>query len=75
MNKLKLGKKKILGFVTAGAIVVTMAGSYATWDTLTNTATSAALTIDKPIELAVGDLTYTASSREWGLLRFTLVTK
>lgn len=65
MNKLKLGKKKILGFVTAGAIVVTMAGSYATWDTLTNTATSAALTIDKPIELTVGNLTYTASPREW----------
>lgn len=48
MNKLKLGKKKILGFVTAGAIVVTMAGSYAVWDTL-NTDVSATLTLDKPV--------------------------
>lgn len=68
MNKLKLGKKKLLGFMTAGAIVVTMAGSYAAWDKLENTATSAALTIDQPIELAVDALTYTATDRTWGEL-------
>lgn len=65
MNKLKLGKKKILGFVTAGAIVVTMAGSYATWDTLTHK-TQAELSIDKPITLTSTDLTYTTSERTWG---------
>ena len=32
MKKWQLSKKKMLGFLTAGAIVVTMAGSYAAWD-------------------------------------------
>ena len=56
MNKLKLGKKKILGFVTAGAIVVTMAGSYAVWDQL-NADVTATLTLDKPVttSLTMGD--------------------
>lgn len=52
MNKLKLGKKKILGFMTAGAIVVTMAGSYAAWDTLSSTATKD-LTFATPVTTEV----------------------
>ena len=68
MKKWQLGKKKILGLLTAGAIVVTMAGSYAVWDTLT-TSTNAALTIGKPITLSVGTaISYdnVADAREWG---------
>lgn len=71
MNKLTLGKKKILGFVTAGAIVVTMAGSYAVWDTLTVTTEQAELQVGKAITLALdGDnLSYDNSTadtaREW----------
>lgn len=53
MNKLKLGKKKLLGFMTAGAIVVTMAGSYAAWDQL-DTSSSKTLTWSKPV---ITDLT------------------
>ncbi len=34
MKKWQLSKKKMLGFLTAGAIVVTMAGSYAVWISL-----------------------------------------
>ncbi|GAA0799450.1 hypothetical protein GCM10008910_25750 [Faecalicatena orotica] len=64
MNKLKLGKKKILGFVTAGAIVVTMAGSYAVWDSLEDTA-SGSLTIDKPVTLTASALTYNVEDRTW----------
>lgn len=50
MNKLKLGKKKLLGFMTAGAIVVTMAGSYATWDTLQGS-TEATVTLREPVKV------------------------
>ena len=65
MNKLKLGKKKILGFMTAGAIVVTMAGSYATWDNLQGTS-SVNVTLRKPTTVAVtsnDDVTYTETSK------------
>ena len=70
MNKLKLGKKKLLGFVTAGAIVVTMAGSYAVWDTLTVTTQEAELQIGKAITLALDgdDLAYDNTdpdARQW----------
>lgn len=67
MNKLKLGKKKLLGFMTAGAIVVTMAGSYAAWDKLSDTK-SASLTLDKPVttELALTNSTFTAGTRVLG---------
>ncbi|RHR27550.1 hypothetical protein DWX43_13725 [Clostridium sp. AF19-22AC] len=71
MNKLKLGKKKILGFVTAGAIVVTMAGSYAAWDQLTATSKTT-LTIGKAISLDLvsgKELSYDAvddNARVWG---------
>ena len=65
MNKLKLGKKKILGFVTAGAIVVTMAGSYAVWDQL-NATVQGPLTIDQSVKLtADAALTYSPGERNW----------
>ena len=48
MKKWQLSKKKMLGFLTAGAIVVTMAGSYAVWDQLTTTGDSK-LVLDKPV--------------------------
>ncbi|BDF05129.1 hypothetical protein [[Clostridium] hylemonae] len=44
----KLGKKKILGLLTAAAIVATTVGSFAVWDTLTAT-TSNKLTLANPI--------------------------
>ena len=68
MKKWQLSKNKMLGFLTAGAIVVTMAGSYAVWDEL-STSTNTALTIGKPITLSVGTgITYdnTAEARDWG---------
>lgn len=71
MNKLKLGKKKILGFVTAGAIVVTMAGSYAVWDNL-QVKSETTLTIGKAISLDLvsgKELSYDAvdeNARVWG---------
>lgn len=63
MNKLKLGKKKILGFVTAGAIVVTMAGSYAAWDTLSETGVQD-LTFATPVTTSVKMDTAFTETRE-----------
>ncbi len=45
MKKWQLSKKKMLGFLTAGAIVVTMAGSYAVWDQLSDSASPIQLTL------------------------------
>ncbi len=67
MNKLKLGKKKILGFVTAGAIVVTMAGSYAAWDQLTKT-TDATLTLDKPVVTTLSMDSFQPEERTLGVI-------
>lgn len=44
----KFSKKSMLSFLTVSAIVVTMAGSYAAWDQLSDTKT-AYLTLDKPV--------------------------
>lgn len=62
MNKLKLGKKKLLGFMTAGAIVVTMAGSYAVWDQMTVKSTKN-VTLREPVKVALNseDYDYTES--------------
>lgn len=62
----KLGKKKLLGFLTAAAIVVTTVGSFAVWDTLkaTNTGT---LTVSAPMTVAtvdMGALTETRTDNE-----------
>lgn len=54
MNKLKLGKKKLLGFMTAGAIVVTMAGSYAVWDNLKGVSETS-VTLRNPVTVEVTD--------------------
>ncbi len=51
MKKWQLSKKKMLGFLTAGAIVVTMAGSYAVWDQLSDSA-SGTVTLRNKIEVA-----------------------
>lgn len=62
MNKLKLGKKKILGFMTAGAIIVTMAGSYATWDTL-ESSTESTVSLRKPVVVtATESVTYSTDT-------------
>lgn len=53
MKKWQLGKKKMLGFLTAGAIVVTMAGSYAAWDQLSTDPVSQELSLRKPVTTAV----------------------
>lgn len=62
----KLGKKQLLGVLTAAAITVTTVGSFAVWDTLSaNTAGS--LTLDKPITVsASGGATFAAGSRTLG---------
>ena len=61
MSKL-LGKKQMLGLLTAGAIVVTTAGSFAMWDTLTATSTGT-VTLDKPITVTATAGTYTSGVR------------
>lgn len=60
MKKWQLSKKKMLGFLTAGAIVVTMAGSYAVWDQLSDSA-SGTVTLRNKIEVAAptDPVTYT----------------
>ncbi len=47
----KLAKKQLLGILTAAAIVVTTAGSFAVWDTLSDN-TSGSLTLQKPITVS-----------------------
>lgn len=68
MKKWQLGKKKMLGFLTAGAIVVTMAGSYAVWDTLKAETETTTLTLDKPVTttLAMTANTFTPGTRQLG---------
>lgn len=62
MSKI-FGKKQMLGLLTAGAIVVTTAGSFAVWDTLSGTA-SGTVMLDKPITVkAEGGTTYGAGTR------------
>lgn len=64
MKKWQLGKKKILGLLTAGAIVVTMAGSYAVWDQLTGT-TSGTVTLRDKITVTVPASTTYSSNTAW----------
>ena len=67
MKKWQLSKKKMLGFLTAGAIVVTMAGSYAVCDQLSDSA-SGTVTLRNKIEVAAptDPVTYTETDTEWG---------
>ena len=67
MKKWQLSKKKMLGFLTAGAIVVTMAGSYAVWDQLSDSA-SGTVTLRNKIEVAAptDPVTCTETDTEWG---------
>ncbi|POP32295.1 hypothetical protein C3B58_12590 [Lactonifactor longoviformis] len=63
----KLGKKQLLGILTAAAIVVTTAGSFAVWDTLSDN-TSGNLTLQKPITVsAEGGTAYSAGTRTLGV--------
>lgn len=55
----------MLGFLTAGAIVVTMAGSYAVWDQL-STKQTATLTLDKPVTTTLEMPSFTAEERTLG---------
>lgn len=58
-----LSSKAILGIVTAVAVVVTVAGSFAAWDTLSATNTSGAVTIRKPVTVTTtGTPTYSFSN-------------
>ena len=67
MKKWQLSKKNMLGFLTAGAIVVTMAGSYAAWDQLSDTA-SGTVTLRNKIEVAApaDPIQYTETDTAWG---------
>lgn len=51
----KLGKKKILGLLTAAAIVATTVGSFAVWDTL-STKSNGTLTVTSPIVVQTTDI-------------------
>lgn len=57
----------MLGFLTAGAIVVTMAGSYAVWDQLSDSATGT-VTLRNKIEVAApaDPIQYTETDTAWG---------
>ncbi|EEG75179.1 hypothetical protein [[Clostridium] hylemonae] len=62
----KLGKKKILGLLTAAAIVATTVGSFAVWDTL-STKSNGTLTVASPIVVKtqdIGEFTETKASLE-----------
>lgn len=62
----KLGKKQLLGLLTAAAITVTTVGSFAVWDTLSAN-TNGTLTLDKPITVsATGGETFAAGTRILG---------
>lgn len=65
----KFSKKSMLSFLTVSAIVVTMAGSYAVWDQLSDTKT-VNLTLDKPVvaTLTASDFT-AAGERSYGTAR------
>lgn len=67
MKKWQLSKKKMLGFLTAGAIMVTMAGSYEAWDQLSDSA-SGIVTLRNKIEVTAPAeaVTYTETDTEWG---------
>lgn len=52
---MKLGKKKLLGILTAAAVVVTTVGTYAVWDTLSDTA-SATVDFTAPVTVTAGEL-------------------
>lgn len=51
----KISAKSMLSFMTASAIVVTMAGSYAVWDQLT-AVKEATLTLDQPVTVSIDEL-------------------
>lgn len=67
MNKM-FSKKKMLGLLTAGAIVVTTAGSFAVWDQLEATSTGT-VTLDKPVTVtAAGGTQYTSTGHTLGVV-------
>lgn len=55
----KIGKKQLLGILTAAAIVVTTVGSFAVWDKLAAEKTSNEITITKPLETQMKDINLT----------------
>lgn len=59
----KLGKKRLLGLLTATAIVATTVGSFAVWDTLTATS-SGKLTVTSPIVVKTQDISSFTPSRD-----------
>lgn len=60
----KFNKKSMLGFMTASAIVVTTVGSFAVWDTLTETS-SGTLTVANPIVVTAADMGQMTETRTW----------
>lgn len=56
-------KSTLLSLVTAGAIVVTSAGTYAVWDSLSAETAPATVTIDKAVTTEISELTFTAPNR------------
>lgn len=61
----KLNRSKLLGLVTAGAIVVTTAFSFAAWDILSDTATGT-VNIGSPVTVEATDFSFTGSGTETG---------
>lgn len=64
--KKRISKKSLLSLLTVSAIVVTMAGSYAVWDQLSDS-TTATLKLDKPVvaTMTLND-SFTAGTRTLG---------
>lgn len=60
----KLNKKSMLGFMTASAIVVTTVGSFAVWDTLSDTS-NGTLTVAEPIVVTTTDMGAMTETRNW----------
>lgn len=56
-------KSTLLSLVTAGAIVVTSAGTYAVWDDLNAESNTAEVTIDKAVSMSVSNLEFTPTPR------------
>ena len=54
----KIGKKQLLGILTAAAIVVTTVGTFAVWDTIEGTSTGT-VTLAEPIMVTAENMTFT----------------
>lgn len=59
----KIGKKQLLGILTAAAIVVTAVGSFAVWDKLNDTATTQAVQLSPITVTATQNAELTVSER------------